>query len=203
MRGPFFLAIACYWLPKEKEKKNFNSRLFCADISQRKCSKHRCVMKDLFKAGDYIFPLTKTSHLNFDTNFHSSTTNDAEISHSDTTKSSVWNSPSFHFHTKYEKWAYSVSIASFDYDCKCVSSHRPCLSEEVLKWLTLLMVSPTFVLWWFLTKSNGFLHSPHLHKSSFNPPLFVLSFFFFPLIYIKWLWQGGFWKRHVVSWKQD
>lgn len=182
MRGPFFLAIACYWLPKEKEKKKETLiRAFSVLISPRENVQNIVALwKIFFKAGDYIFPLTKTSRLNFDTNFHSSTTNDAEISHSDTTKSSVWNSPSFHFHTKYEKWAYSVSIASFDYDCKCVSSHRPCLSEEVLKWLTLLMVSPTFVLWWFLTKSNGFLHSPHLHKSSFNPPLFVL-FFSFPL----------------------
>lgn len=118
-------------------------------------------MKDLFKAGDYIFLLTKTRRLNFDTNFHSSTTNDAEISHSDTTKSSVWNSPSFHFHTKYEKWAYSVSIASFDYDCKCVSSHRPCLSEEVLKWLTLLMVLLRLYYGDSLRKVMGFC-IPHI-----------------------------------------
>lgn len=81
------------------------------------------------------------------------------------------------------------SLASIT-TCKCVSSHRPCLSEEVLKWLTLLMV--LLYYWWFLTKSNGFLHSPHLHKSSFNPSCSFIHFFPPFLLYIKWLWQGGF-----------
>ena len=128
----------CYWLPI---KRNSLIRAFSVFASDRENVRNIAALWKIFlKFRDHISPPTKTRRLNFDTNFHSSTTNDAEISHSDTTKPSVWNSPSFHFHTKYEKWAYSVSFASFDYDCKCVSSHRPCLSEEVLKWLMLLMV---------------------------------------------------------------
>lgn len=139
--------------------------------------------KTFLKFQDYISPPTKTRRLNFDTNFHSSTTNDAEISYSDTTKSSVWNSPSFHFHTKYEKWAYSVSIASFDYDCKCVSSHRPCLSEEVLKWLTLLMVLLRLYYGDSLRKVMGFC-IPHICINLVLIPSCSFVLFLPPPLYI-------------------